>query len=87
MKDWDMDPHESGAHIPYLTLLHKLTVSTIQKPRQKPAVNVWRKTQRKDIDFEAKKITERENAPRSKHAAIWDKLARDMFQGLPEEEK
>jgi len=82
-----MDPRESGAHNPYRTLLHKLTGTTIQKPRQKPAVNVWRKTQRGEIDVEAKKITERENAPRSKHAAIRDKLARDMFERLPEEEK
>ena len=34
-----------------------------------------------------KKITERENAPWSKHAAIRDKLAHDMFEKLPEEEK
>ena len=87
MKDQDMDPRESGAHNPYRTLLHKLTGTTIQKPRQKPPVNIWRKTQRKEIDFEAKKITESENVPRSKHAAIRDKVARDMFERLPEEEK
>ena len=82
-----MDPRESGAHNPYRTLLHKLTGTTIQKPRQKPPINVWRKTQQGEIDFEAKKITERENAPRSKHAVIRDKLACDMFEKLLEEEK
>lgn len=82
-----MDPRESGAHNPYRTLLHKLTGTTILKPRQKPPVNIWRKTQRKEIDFEAKKITESENVPRSKHAAIRDRVARDMFERLPEEEK
>ena len=82
-----MDPRESGAHNPYRTLLHKLTGTTIVKPRQKSPVNIWRKTQRKEIDLEAKKITERENTPRSKHAAIRDKLARDLFEKLPEQEK
>ena len=87
MKDQDIDPRKSGADNPYHTLLHKLTGTTIQKPRQKPPVNVWRKTQRKEIDFEAKKITESENTPRSKHAAIRDRVACDMFERLPEEEK
>ena len=80
-----MDPRDSGAHNPYRTLLHKLTGTTIQKPRQKSPV--WRKTQRKEIDLEAKKITEKENTPWSKHAAIRDKLARNLFEKLPEEEK
>lgn len=70
MKDHDIDPHESGAHNPYRTLLHQLTGTTIQKPQQKSAVNIWRKTQRKEIDLEAKKITENGNIPRSKHAAV-----------------
>jgi hypothetical protein len=87
MKNQDIDPRDSGAHNPYRSLLHKLTGTTIQKPQQKPPVNVWRKTQRKEIDFEAKKITELGNIPWSKHAAIRDKLARDMFERLPEEEK
>ena len=82
-----MDPCKSGAHNPYHTLLHKLTGITIQKPQQKPAINVWRKTQQVEIDFEAKKITKRENAPWSKHAVIRDKLACNMFERLLEEEK
>jgi hypothetical protein len=85
MKDQDIDPRESGAHNPYRILLHKLTGTTIQKPRLKAPVNVWRKTQRKEIDLEAKKITE--NTPRSKHAAVRDKVAREMYDLLPQEEK
>lgn len=87
MKDQDIDPRESGAQNPYRSLLHKLTGNTIQKPRQIPPVNIWRKTQRKQIDFEAKKITEQENLPRSKHAAIRDKVACNIFQRLPDEDK
>ena len=45
MKDQDIDLKESGAQNPYRILLHKLTGTTIQKPRLKSAVNVWRKTQ------------------------------------------
>ena len=87
MKDQDIDPNDSGAHNPYRTLLHKLTGTTIQKPRQKPPVNIWRKTQRAEIDREAKKIFAAEDTPRSKHAAVRDKLARDMYELLPPEEK
>jgi hypothetical protein len=87
MKDQDMDPRDSGAHNPYRTLLHKLTGTTIQKPRLKSPVNTWRKTQRREIDKEAKLITERDCTPRSKHAMVRDKVARDMFEQLPEEEK
>ena len=87
MKDQDVDPRESGAHNLYWILLHKLTGTTIQKPRLKAPVNVWRKTQRKEIDLEAKKITEKENTPRSKHAALRDKVAREMYDLLPQEEK
>ena len=84
MKDQDLDPRESGAQNPYRSLLHKLTGTAIKKPRQKPPANIWRKTQRKEIDIEAKKLV---NTPRSQHAAIRDKLARDMFEQLPEDEK
>src|SRR5271156_411396 len=87
MKDQDVDPRESGAHNPYRILLHKLTGTTIQKPRLKATVNVWRKTQHKEIDVEAKKRTEEENIPRSKHAAVRDKVAREMYDLLPQEEK
>jgi hypothetical protein len=87
MKDQDIDPRESGAQNPYCSLLHKLTGTTIQKPRQNPPVNTWRKTQHKEIDIEAKEFIEQENLPRSKHAAIRDKVARDMFTRLPEEKR
>ena len=84
MKDQDLDPRDSGADNPYRTLLHKLTGTTIKKPRQKPPSNIWRKTQRKEIDLAAKQLG---NIPRSQHATVRDKLARDMFDQLPEEDK
>jgi hypothetical protein len=87
MKDHDIDPHESGAHNPYQILLHKLTETTIQKPQLKASINVRRKTQCKEIDIKAKKIIEKENTTWSKHAAVWDKVAWEMYDLLPQEEK
>jgi hypothetical protein len=87
MKDQDMDPKESGAQNPYRILLHKLTGASIQKPRLKSATNVWRKTQRKEIDAEVKKIAKRDNIPRGSMAATRDKVARDIFEALPSDEK
>jgi hypothetical protein len=87
MKDHDIDPRESGAHDPYRILLHKLTGTSTQKPRQKAPVNVWRKLQRKEIDFEAKKIIDKDKTPPSRHAAVRDKVAREMYNLLSPEEK
>ena len=87
MKDQDIDPKDSGANNPYRILLHKLTGSSIQKPRLKTAVNVWRKTQREAIDGEVKEIAKRGAIARSSLAATRDKVARDMFERLPAEER
>ena len=87
MKDQDIDPRESGAHNPYRILLHKLTGTSTQKPRQKAPVNVWRKLERKAIDSEAKKIIEIDKTPLSKYAAVRDKVAQEMYNLLSPEEK
>ena len=87
MKDHDIDPRESGAHNPYRIMLSKLTGSSTQKPRQKAPVNIWRKLERKGINFEAKKIIEKDNIPPSKYAAVRDKVAREMYNLLSPEEK
>jgi hypothetical protein len=84
MKDQDLDPHDPSAHNPYCTLLHKLTGTSIKKPQQTPPANIWWKTQHKEIDIKAKKLV---NTPHSQHAAVWDKLAQDMFKQLPQEER
>lgn len=82
-----MDPRESGAQNPYRLLLHKLTGTSSQKPRLKSPVNVWRKTQRREIDSEVQDITARNPVARNRLAALRDKVARDMFEKLPEAEK
>jgi len=78
---------ESGAQNPYRILLHKLTGTTIQKPRKIYVVNVWRRTQRVEIECQAKIIAEKENTPRSKLAALRDRIARELFEKLPQAEK
>ena len=87
MKDQDIDPTESGAQNPYRILLHQLTGTTIQKPRKIWVVNVWRKSQRQEIDREAKIIADREKTPRSRLAAVRDKVARKLFYKLPDVEQ
>ena len=87
MKDQDIDPHDLGAQNPYWVLLHKLVGTTIQKLCWQPPVNIWWKTQQKEIDIEAKKIMDDGSIPCSKHAVVQDKVARDMYEKLPEEDK
>lgn len=82
-----MDPKESGAQNPYRLLLHKLTGTSTQKPRLRSAANVWRKTQRKEIDAEVKKLAASKAIPRSALTATRDKAAREMFAKLPEDEQ
>jgi hypothetical protein len=76
-----------GAQNPYCSLLHKLTGTTIHKPQQKSAINTWWKTQWKEINLAAKEIINKENTPQSKHAAVQDKVACNLFEDLPEYEK
>ena len=85
MKDQDIDPKESGTQKPYHILLHKLTGTTIQKPRLKSAVNIWCKTQWPEIDAAVKEITQCNNTPRNALATTHNKVARDMFSKLSQE--
>lgn len=82
-----MDPKESGAHNPYHVLLHKLTGTTIQCPRRRIAVNVWRKTQRIVIEQEVKQRAAHDRTPLSGLAALRDKVAKEMYAKLDAEEK
>jgi hypothetical protein len=87
MKDHDMDPKESGAHNPYRVLVHKLTGTTIQCPRRRTAVNVWRKTQRESIEQEVKCRAATIGTRLSGMAALRDKVAKEFYGNLDAEEK
>ena len=83
MKNQDLDPKESGAHNPYRILLTKLTGASSQRPRLKSAVNVWRKTVRREIDA----IVKAKQLPHAQRAKHRDQTAREMFAKLTVEER
>ncbi|KAF8875013.1 hypothetical protein CPB84DRAFT_1752823 [Gymnopilus junonius] len=56
MKDHDVDSKANGAHNPYGALLYKLTGKEFVRPRAKTACNVWRKTQRAEIEAKVKAL-------------------------------
>lgn len=87
MKDNDIDPKDTGAHNPYRILLAKLTGKEVGRPRTKTACNVWRKTKREAIEEQAKLVAANTHAESKHFAALRDKIARDMFNKLPEAEK
>ena len=87
MKDQDINPTKSGAQNLYQILLHQLTGMTIQKPYKIWVINIWQKTQHKEINRKAKIITKREKTPLSKLATVCDKVAHEHFEKLPEVEQ
>lgn len=65
-------------------LAYRLTGPSIQRPRLKTPINVWRKTQRAAID----KVVKRKGVvPQNEQAKVRDKAAREMFENLPVEER
>lgn len=93
-KDHDLDATESGLFSHYRILLARLTKKDIDRPRFRTAVNLWRKTQRIDIEAETKAIAEAAKkkplGPDEKPEAlitIRDRVARGRFGKLPAEER
>ena len=87
MKDQDLNPKESRATNPYHALLFQLTGKEMGHPCRKTAVNVWRKTQHAAIEAKVKTRAVASGATRDKLAALWDKMAREMFATLMETEQ
>ena len=87
MKDQDLDPKESGANNPFHSLIFSITGKEAGRPRRKTAVNVWRKSQRHEIEAKVKGITGRDNVEKDRLAALRDQIARDMFNKLPSDEQ
>ncbi|PPQ88063.1 hypothetical protein CVT26_007993, partial [Gymnopilus dilepis] len=86
-KDHDVDPKTSGAHNPYRALLFKLTGQQFVRPRAKTACNVWRKTKRAEIEEKVKAKAIETSIGRKGLAALRDRIAKDMFNQLPAEER
>ena len=88
MKDHDANPKDSGASDPYHSLLSKLTGREVSRPRCKTGPNTWRKTHRDEIEMELRKRMGGDlTGKRDKLAAERDKIAREMFSKLSQEEQ
>ncbi|KDR66323.1 hypothetical protein GALMADRAFT_147927 [Galerina marginata CBS 339.88] len=88
MKDHDINSMDSGLDNPFRMILHKITGIPVQRPRQRSAVNTWRKTQRDIIEREVKLQTRKAGGVhRDKLAAFRDKIAKTMFNKLTKEEQ
>ncbi|KAF9553017.1 hypothetical protein CPC08DRAFT_728206 [Agrocybe pediades] len=87
MKDHDLDPKESGAQNPYHTLLFKLTGKSTNRPRRKPAINVWRRGVKDLIETATKDEVLRTNAVRGQVAGLRQRVANRMLERLPATER
>ncbi|KAF9470923.1 hypothetical protein BDN70DRAFT_939329 [Pholiota conissans] len=88
MKDNDLNPKDSGAYNPYNALMVKLTGKEVSRPRLKTAANVWRKTKRDEIEAELKRrLGDDLKEKKERLVTERDKIAREMFKRLSEEEQ
>ncbi|KAJ3490466.1 hypothetical protein NLJ89_g11430 [Agrocybe chaxingu] len=87
VKDHDMDPNDSGLNNPYRVLLHQLTGLTEKKPRQKTPANVWRRNHRDEVEAELRVRAIAGGITRKQLAALRETVVKDLFKGLPQEEK
>jgi hypothetical protein len=87
MKDQELDPRETGAQGPYQILLSQLTGGTSGKPRQKTAMNIWRRTHTDTIETELKRRVSELGVDRKRLAALRESVAKDLFSVLEQAEK
>jgi hypothetical protein len=89
MKDQELDPRKTGAHNPYNVLLSQLTGGTSGKPRQKTAMNIWRRTVSDEIEAKHRRRALEGGVARKQLAALREAIAKEMFSKLdtPEREE
>src|SRR6266542_2921791 len=87
MKDQELNPRESGAHNPYRILLSQLNGGTSGKPRQKTAMNIWRRTHTDEIEEQLKCCTSELSIDRKKLASARETVAKGLFSALESVEK
>ena len=83
LKDQDTDSSDSKNTITYSETISHLTGKESGRPRKKTAVNVWRKSQRHNIEARVKELAKEQDIPKDQWAALRDKVAREMFNQLP----
>jgi len=87
MKDQELDPRESGAQNPFNILLSQLTGGSSGKPRQKTAMNIWRRTHSAEIEAELRHRASEMAIDRKRLAASRETVAKDLFSALESSEK
>lgn len=90
MKAHNCDPRGKDPSNPFTSLLFSLTgKATVEKPRQKSAVNCWSKSPNicNTINDEVYKICVAEGVRRNQSVSIWNRVAREQFGLLKQEEK
>ncbi|PPQ77494.1 hypothetical protein CVT26_006140 [Gymnopilus dilepis] len=84
MKDQDTDSSpETASNASYNAVISQMLGKEPGRPRRKTAVNVWRKTQRHEIETKVKELAAAQGTAKDHLAALRDKVARDMFNALP----
>ncbi|PPQ78862.1 hypothetical protein CVT25_002428 [Psilocybe cyanescens] len=87
MKDHSLDPQDCGSINSFQVLIAKLTGKETNRPRLKPAVNLWRLDKRDIIEAKVKQRAEATNTPRGGYASLREKIVREMFAKSSQEEQ
>ncbi|PPQ84465.1 hypothetical protein CVT26_007395 [Gymnopilus dilepis] len=86
MKDQDAGDKADVRSDPcFNNLINQLSGKEAGRPRKKTAVNVWRKTQRENIETKVKNLAESKGISKDRWAALRDKIARELFSQLSKE--
>lgn len=90
MKEHNVNPSSTDPSNPFTSVLFTLTGKHSQeKPRQKSAINCWSKTAAtaENIATLVRQTCIRENIARKQSVAVWNRVAREQFALLEEEDR
>lgn len=79
MNDKGLGSRKTVTQNPYHVLLSQLTGGTCGKPRQKTAMNIWRRTHTQNIEAEVKRRALEEGTTKKGLAALREKVAKELF--------
>lgn len=88
MKDHNLDPKSSNDNNPFGAVIAALTGQELfPRPRLKTAVNTWCKTDVIEINKVVQQTVVAEKTPPGKTVAVWNRVAKQLFNLLKPEEK
>ena len=76
-----------GSSDPMAILMAKITGNSLQRPRQKTAYNIWGPENRAIVDPVFHERVRAGNVPGKQHAALRSAIYKELFEGLPDEER